>query len=219
MSYDELIFFSAVLLFSVTALLSASTFYNRLNRAKEEEIDLVKAILHPINKQQKTVESGLSRALYEIDRVTAQVAIVENEIERIKHQTQDPGKTEYLTLENGTKDLAKQIAQLQDDQKALHAQIKAIATRPLQKKRSERGPKPVQSTTLTKTEKQILEALNTDGPKTAPEIEGIVQKTREHTSRLMKKLWLEGYIEREVHVIPYVYRPTKKLVERVSDVR
>jgi DNA-binding Lrp family transcriptional regulator len=219
MSLDELIFFSAVMLFSVTALLSASTLYKRLNRAKEEGVALVTAILHPINNQQKTFETGLSRALYEIDQVSAQVAIVENEIERIKHQAQNPVKTEDLTLEIGTKALARQITQLRDDQKALHAQIKAIAARPLHKKTPERGIKPVQSTTLTKTEKKILEVLNTDGPKTAPEIVKIVQKTREHTSRLMKKLWLEGYIEREVHVIPYVYRPTKKFVERVSSVR
>ena len=69
---------------------------------------------------------------------------------------------------------------------------------------------------LTKTEKEILQILITDGAKTAPEIERTIKKTREHTSRLMKKLWQEGYIERDTNSIPFIYRPTKELEKRIN---
>lgn len=63
----------------------------------------------------------------------------------------------------------------------------------------------------TETEMIILQVLMTGGAKTAPEVEHKIGKTREHTARLMKKLWQEGYIERDTHQIPYVYRVTEKL--------
>jgi DNA-binding MarR family transcriptional regulator len=58
----------------------------------------------------------------------------------------------------------------------------------------------------TETEMIILQFLMTEGAKTAPEVEHKIGKTREHTARLMKKLWQEGYIERDTHRIPYIYR-------------
>jgi DNA-binding MarR family transcriptional regulator len=58
---------------------------------------------------------------------------------------------------------------------------------------------------LTDTEIAVLEMLSSEGPKTAPEIKDRVQLSREHTARLMKKLYEEGYLEREVSKIPFKY--------------
>ena len=58
---------------------------------------------------------------------------------------------------------------------------------------------------LTETEIQVLEMLAAEGPKTAPEIKERVQLSREHTARLMKKLYEEGYLEREAGKIPFKY--------------
>ena len=218
MSLDELIFFGAVLIFSVTSILSSSIFYKRISRAKEvfnDSRDLLSTVLLPFNKQQQNIENSLSSALYDIERVRAQV---ENVFEHISQQAGDPIKTDYLALETITKKLVEQITQLQNSQKTLWEQVKKIESQPSQRSRPELDTKHVQAIKLTKTEKKILEVLYTDGSKTAPEIEDIIQKTREHTSRLMKKLWVAGYIEREVHIIPYMYRPTRKLIERFKNV-
>lgn len=58
---------------------------------------------------------------------------------------------------------------------------------------------------LTETEIQVLEMLSAEGPKTAPEIKERVHLSREHTARLMKKLYEEGYLEREAGKIPFKY--------------
>jgi len=58
---------------------------------------------------------------------------------------------------------------------------------------------------LTETEIQVLEMLSSDGPKTAPEIKEKVHLSREHTARLMKKLYEGGYLEREAGKIPFKY--------------
>lgn len=64
---------------------------------------------------------------------------------------------------------------------------------------------------LTETEIAVLEMLSSEGPKTAPEIKERVKLSREHTARLMKKLYEEGYLEREVGKIPFRYSIKKEM--------
>jgi len=64
---------------------------------------------------------------------------------------------------------------------------------------------------LTETELSVLEMLVMEGPKTAPEIKDRVKLSREHTSRLMKKLYEEGYLERDTNKIPFKYRIKKEM--------
>jgi DNA-binding MarR family transcriptional regulator len=59
---------------------------------------------------------------------------------------------------------------------------------------------------LTETELRVLEIIGKEGEKTAPEIKEKIGLTREHTARLMKKLYKDGYLERDTHKMPYIYR-------------
>jgi DNA-binding CsgD family transcriptional regulator/prefoldin subunit 5 len=67
---------------------------------------------------------------------------------------------------------------------------------------------------LTDTELAVLEMLATEGPKTAPEIKERIKLSREHTARLMKKLYEEGYLERDSSKIPFKYS-VKKEMEKI----
>jgi hypothetical protein len=69
---------------------------------------------------------------------------------------------------------------------------------------------------LTDTEISVLEMLSAEGPKTAPEIKDRVHLSREHTARLMKKLYEEGYLEREVGKIPFSYSIKKEMEKFLS---
>jgi CRP-like cAMP-binding protein len=77
-------------------------------------------------------------------------------------------------------------------------------------------PSLVQPGTLTSittpTELQVLTLLANEGPKSAPEIGTFVGRSREHTARLMKKLFDEGYVRRDQSRIPFRY----STVERVK---
>lgn len=64
---------------------------------------------------------------------------------------------------------------------------------------------------LTDTELAVLEMLSMEGSKTAPEVKERVQLSREHTARLMKKLYEEGYLERETGKIPFKYSVKKEM--------
>lgn len=64
---------------------------------------------------------------------------------------------------------------------------------------------------LTGTEIAVLEFLASEGGKTAPEIKERVKLSREHTARLMKKLYEEGYLERVTLKIPFRYSIKKEM--------
>lgn len=64
---------------------------------------------------------------------------------------------------------------------------------------------------LTETELSALEFLASEGPKTAPEIKWRIRLSREHTARLMKKLYENGYLERDTNKIPFRYSVKKEM--------
>ena len=64
---------------------------------------------------------------------------------------------------------------------------------------------------LTQTELSVLEMLASEGSKTAPEIKDRVKLSREHTARLMKKLYEGGYLERDTNKIPFSYSVKKEM--------
>lgn len=59
---------------------------------------------------------------------------------------------------------------------------------------------------LTECQVEILKILATEGEKTAPEMKDKIGISREHTARLMRRLYDEAYVERDMRKRPYVYR-------------
>ena len=70
----------------------------------------------------------------------------------------------------------------------------------------------------TATELQVLTLLSTEGPKSSPEIGRVVGRSREHTARLMKKLYEEGYIRRDQTRIPFRYSVVEKVKQRFEKI-
>jgi DNA-binding MarR family transcriptional regulator len=64
---------------------------------------------------------------------------------------------------------------------------------------------------LTPTERQTIEILTREGPKAAPDLGRRLKKSREHMARLMKKLYFEGYVDRETNRAPFRYRLNEKV--------
>lgn len=63
--------------------------------------------------------------------------------------------------------------------------------------------------------------LLADGPKTSRQIESVIGRSREHTARLMKKLYELGYVTRDVSAKPYTYTITengKSVLSQVASV-
>ncbi|HKZ93318.1 MAG TPA: helix-turn-helix domain-containing protein [Candidatus Bathyarchaeia archaeon] len=71
---------------------------------------------------------------------------------------------------------------------------------------------------LTDTELRVLEFIATSpsGERTAPEVQEIIRLTREHTARLMKKLYEGGYLERRDAKTPYAYRVKEEMLRMLK---
>lgn len=65
--------------------------------------------------------------------------------------------------------------------------------------------------TLTPTERQTLDILGREGGKSAPELGRRMKKSREHMARLMKKLYLDGYVDKESNHPPFRYKLNDKV--------
>jgi hypothetical protein len=77
------------------------------------------------------------------------------------------------------------------------------------------GPAPLSDgdvlSSLTPTENELIVILGREGPQIAPELGQRLGKSREHMARLMKKLYFEGYVDRETNKTPFRYRLNEKI--------
>ena len=61
--------------------------------------------------------------------------------------------------------------------------------------------------------------LITDRAMTSRDIQITLKRSREHTSRLMKKLFEDGYVQRNTNTKPYTYSITKKGKEKIEAIQ
>jgi uncharacterized membrane protein len=106
---------------------------------------------------------------------------------------------EFEGIKDAQERVMKKLVEIEKiEQRAPAPEVKIEAVIPIRK---EKALEP-----LTETELNVLETISREGEKTAPEIRKKIGLTREHTARLMKKLYKDGYMERDTHKMPYVYR-------------
>ena len=61
--------------------------------------------------------------------------------------------------------------------------------------------------------------LITDKAMTSRDIQITLKRSREHTSRLMKKLFEDGYVQRNVESKPYTYSITEKGIAKIENLQ
>jgi chromosome segregation ATPase len=150
----------------------------------------------------KEYDEQLKNVTSKIDAFSAIEQKVPEEIQQVKREI------DSLVAEQER--ITKRIAEVEKLGKEISATPKAEKAKieaPIPIKR-EKALAP-----LTETELRVLKILAENGPKSAPEIRDKIELTREHTARLMKKLYEEGYLERSTQKIPYTYRIKKEMLK------
>lgn len=142
-----------------------------------KKVDNIERIIVPIEKKLEIIKESDENVLSKIAEVSTKTRSIE--------ATQETANKRILELETQVQKLAE-IPEIKSEPVIPIRRDKAMAA-------------------LTNTEVIVLEMLSAEGPKTAPEIKDRVQLSREHTARLMKKLYEKGYLERETGKIPFRY--------------
>jgi len=197
---------------------------NDNHRVAAENSDVAKLFFDSFSKRVGTVEDGLNIMSSEIEKLKISVdrsqlsdlvllerlqkaeALVRESLSWIRQAVEISGQTEKV---RATKEEPRiEASELSAGPVRVDAE-EAVLSRHVLAPVRELGTLP---SITTPTELQVLTLLANEGPKSAPEIGQVVGRSREHTARLMKKLYEEGYIRRDQTRIPFRY----SLVERVK---
>ena len=213
----------------LVATVGAAIEYYRLIRKAQTEYEKAKEIVEDVvlsfNRELKRETEKLDVIAYKIEGNTSKIEAgfkkienVEKKIDPIEEQLSTVSKESFGELsklpginakisiiEESNNQLKTQITTLDEQLQKLTVQPE-VKIEPVMHIRRDKA-----MAALTDTEVAVLELLSTEGAKTAPEIKEKVQLSREHTARLMKKLYEEGYLERETGKIPFKYTVKKEM--------
>jgi len=223
-------------LLAMTAL-SAVEYYRRLRHAKsayEEAKGVIEDIILSFDRQFRREGEKLETLAYRVEAVGSKDDRMFGKVGDMEKRM-DIAETKLSAESEGREKVTAQLSEVENRVRDIIASQEAVTARIVnleqQTGRSSAVPEggleaviPIRRdkalAQLTGREVSVLEILAAEGAKTAPEIQEKVRLSREHTSRLMKKLYEEGYVERETSKIPFRYSAKKemeKLLRKTED--
>jgi predicted ArsR family transcriptional regulator len=212
-----------VFLFLFTSCMTLS-YYLKIRQASKEYAKAKKALdemLISFNKELQTEDekireleqkndAKIEEVMEAIAQIEPKISDLEEKVKKIKESTNVEGEKKEQTEVSIVTSPQQQTEQAKEVIVASvsadgHESSENVAAPPIPLKR--------ESTlaSLTDTEIKILELIANQGEKTAIQIRNEIKLTREHTARLMKKLYISGYVERRTDRTPYVYRLKKEM--------
>jgi multidrug efflux pump subunit AcrB len=208
--------FTTFALFLVT-IVASFIFYQRIKMAQgeyEDSKDAVRNITFGFSRQVKRMESNLER----IERDTLQAKYMANEA---LSNRQDNSEATLAGLEK-VKELSNRVTGIEESIETMKKDLNKLASQPrvIQSTQVD-APIPVQGddilAELTETELEVLKMIVDTGEGTVPEIKEIIDKTREHTARVLKKLYDKGFVDRNTSSMPYRYSIRKEIRDLILE--
>jgi DNA repair ATPase RecN len=219
--------FAAILLLAVTVAILAK-YIKQLHDAQreyEKAKSVVQDIVLSFNRQFKRAAERLELVAYKVeanssrsDRALSKGEEVEKNLEALEDKVNSVSTDKEKTAAS-LEEITNRLRDMVTSQEALTVKVSGLEEQTKQFSapaemnietaipiRRDKALAP-----LTPTELTTLETLATEGPKTAPEIKWRIKLSREHTARLMKKLYEEGYLERDPSKIPFKYSVKKEM--------
>jgi hypothetical protein len=202
------------------------------NRELKREAEKIQNVAYKVEINASTAEAGLRKAEYienmvipleiQVNQLNTQIDSISSTLGAVSDVNvktlEKVANVDTTKIQNKLTDLESLQEELKNKLVVIEEQLEKLSAVPEVKSETEIPVMPVvpikrekAMATLTQTEVQVLEFLSAQGPKTAPEIKEKVQLSREHTSRLMKKLYEEGYLERETGKLPFKYSVKKEM--------
>ena len=192
--------------FFILTMVASYIFYQRIKLAQAEYDDskqTVRGITMVFTRQVKKMETELVN----IERETLQAKYLANQAIRQNRGTSlNPKDSQEITqLNNRVQRIEENIDTMKQELTKLASQPRAAPRR----QNDVAAPIPVQGADIlqqiTETELDVLRIIVDLGEGSVPDIRDKIGKTREHTSRLLKKLYDNGYIDRNTSSMPYRY--------------
>jgi hypothetical protein len=182
----------------------------------EKSRDSVRGITLGFTRQVKRMESEING----IKSEALQARYLANEAlnsKKIDSEDISDGLGKVKELSDRVTIIEKSISDMKKEISNLSSQPKGVI--PTQNPLS--APIPLQEDAvlqeLTGTELEVLKMIVDFDEGTVPEIKEHIQKTREHTARLLKKLYDKGFIDRNTSSMPYRYSIRKEIRDLIME--
>jgi len=177
------------------------------NRELKREADRLELVAYKVEGNAAKADTSLKR----VDNIEKKIAPIESKLRAISENDASilskiaEVDTKTHNIEAAHQTLKTKITEVEEQVQKLSAvpEIKIEPVIPIRRDKA--------MAALTDTEVTVLEMLSAEGSKTAPEIKDRIRLSREHTARLMKKLYEKGYLERETGKIPFRYSVKKEM--------
>jgi len=219
--FDPLLVVTTILLsLTVATTLLYYGRIRRVSRAYEEAKSVVGDIVISFDKQLQRQEENLGTVVQKVETVAAKgeklVTRLDEQESHFATRLSDltskmAGSSDVENVKTDLENIKKQLGDLTKAQEEWKQRALAVSDLQIETAipiKRERALAP-----LTETELRALEFIAAAGEKTAPELRGMLKLTREHTARLMKKLYEEGYLERRSEKAPYAYRVKEEMLK------
>jgi DNA-binding MarR family transcriptional regulator/chaperonin cofactor prefoldin len=172
--------------------------FNRQLKQEAERVGLIACKVDAAISKGDNAKKAVEDVCRKVESLEGRVNSLASEKEVNTKRVEEIAKTLQESI-NVQRDLAARLAAVEERTKypAVASDAKIEAVIPIKKEKA--------LAPLTDTEVSVLDMLASEGPKTAPEIKERIKLSREHTARLMKKLYEEGYLDRDTSKIPFRY--------------
>ena len=211
--------FTTIALFLVT-IVASYIYYRRITMAQAEYESSKESVMN--------ITSGFTR---QVRRMVADLRKMEGDAAQARHMAEEALKmgrgSNEATLKGleKVKELNGRVEGIEGNVEKMRVELQKLATQPRVAPTPTQvdAPIPVQGEDvfkkLTDTELGVLQMITDLGEGSVPEIRNKIGKTREHTARLLKKLYDSGFIDRNTSGMPYRYSVRKEIRDLLLEKR
>jgi len=211
--------FTTIALFLVT-IVASYIYYRRITMAQAEYESSKESVMN--------ITSGFTR---QVRRMVADLRKMEGDAAQARHMAEEALKmgrgSNEATLKGleKVKELNGRVEGIEGNVEKMRVELQKLATQPRVAPTPTQvdAPIPVQGEDvfkkLTDTELGVLQMIMDLGEGSVPEIRNKISKTREHTARLLKKLYDSGFIDRNTSGMPYRYSVRKEIRDLLLEKR
>ena len=160
-----------------------------------------------IEKIESVIESSLKEE--KISEFKSTVLKLESEVQKIKDA------------------MTQELSSIRENIRLLDERLKSLGQELESRKNVEISEEPIESaipikresvlSSLNETELKVLKFLADEGKKTALQIRDRFNFSREHSARLLNKLYENGYLERETSSKPFLYGIKKEMLNLLKN--
>ena len=207
----ELTITTAALL--LVTIVASIIFYRKIQEATSEYEGAKESV--------RNITFGFTR---QVNRLQQDIIKTENEVTQAKmvasEALRNSGEAKEATLRGleAVKSLQNRVDSTESEVESIRKDVQKLALAPKQHvvvRQDVMAPIPVQQgnilSQLTETELTALKKIVELGEGTVPEIKNHIGTTREHTARMLKKLYESGFVDRSTNAMPYRYSIRKEI--------